>query len=109
MAKGLSPITDQQGSHLDPLKVKEAISSRFTVEAEVRHTAELQQMQIEANFDVMETLMICGPIIAINPEGGKLLRELQEAVSNEYLCLNGCPRGGVRSMTETEPLVMGFR
>ena len=58
-------------------------------------TAELQQMQIEANFDVMETLMICGPIIAINPEGGKLLRELQEAVSRRVSLFKSAARGEV--------------
>ena len=58
-------------------------------------TAELQQMQIEANFDLMETLMICGPIIAINPEGGRLLRELQETVSRRVSLFESATRGEV--------------
>lgn len=58
-------------------------------------TAELQQMQIEANFDLMETLMICGPIIAINPEGGRLFRELQETVSRRVSLFKSATRGEV--------------
>ena len=44
-------------------------------------TEELETLQTKADFDLMTTFMVCGPLLGITPRGRKLLRELGEIAS----------------------------